>query len=161
MKGIREFLNTPLGRGVGVAITVVAVGAMVWTMKGTFGSSEAGAISADRIFIDATTGKSFHHELKQGETVPVVAPSGEKTGYPAELCYWTADGKIKDTPTAVLMNSWKGVSGPTFCPDCGRLVVPHNPRPTLGSKPPPTQAEYAARHSHDGAAEAASNRDDH
>lgn len=161
MKGVREFLNSPQGRIVGVAICVVAIGAMVWSIKGAMGPSEAGAMSADRTFIDAATGKPFHHELQQGETIPVKAPSGEKTGYPAELCYWTADGQIKETPTAVLMNSWKGVPGPTFCPDCGRLVVPHNPRPTPGSKPPPTQAEYAARHSHDGPSETASNRDDH
>lgn len=161
MKGIREFLNTPLGRGIGITVAVVALVAMGWTIKNSLGPSGAAAMSADRIFIDATTGKSFHHELKMNETIPVMAPSGEQTGYPAELCYWTADGKIKDTPTAVLLNSWKKVPGPTFCPDCGRLVVAHNPRPTPGSKPPPTEAEYAARYSQNATAETASNRDDH
>jgi hypothetical protein len=84
--------------------------------------------------------------LKVGDQIPVKSPhSGKSTGYPAELCYWTKDGVIKSEPTAVLLRSHLGERSPTFCPDCGRLVVGHNPRPSQGDKPPPTQAEYKPR----------------
>jgi hypothetical protein len=91
----------------------------------------------------AQTGKAFTVELKDGLSIPVRSPySGQQTGYPAELCYWTKDGKPKDEPTAVLLNSWVGKRGPTFCPDCGRLVVGRNPEPAPDRKPPPTREEY-------------------
>jgi len=78
--------------------------------------------------------------------MPVLAPSGKNTGYEAELCYWTKDGKPKETPTPVLLNIYKGIKGPTFCPDCGRLVVGHNPPAMEGAKPPPTKDEYTPRY---------------
>jgi hypothetical protein len=43
----------------------------------------------------------------------------------------------------VLINQWKNSTEPTFCPDCGRLVVGHNPPAVAGSTPPPTKEEYA------------------
>ena len=76
--------------------------------------------------------KAFRYEIKIGDSVPVKAPSGEKSGYPAELCYWTKDGQPKEDPTPVLLNQYVGKSGPTFCPDCGRLVVNHNPVAVAG-----------------------------
>ena len=63
-------------------------------------------------------------------------------GVPQPRIFWTKDGKPKQDPTPVLLNSWIGKSGPTFCPDCGRLVVGHNPIPGPNSKPPPTKADY-------------------
>ena len=60
------------------------------------------------------------------------------------MWHWTADGQSKPTPTAVLLNESIDKPGPTFCPDCGRLVVGHNPRPAEASQPPPTAQEYAA-----------------
>jgi len=90
--------------------------------------------------------KPFKHTLAPGEGIPVMAPSGNRTGYPAEACYWTKDGKPKSEPTYVLLNVWKGSKDPTFCPDCGRLVVPLNPIADPSRRPPPTKAEYAARH---------------
>jgi len=44
----------------------------------------------------------------------------------------------------VLLNEATGKPGPTFCPDCGRFVVPHNPSPQMSPKPPPTKQEYEA-----------------
>ena len=75
------------------------------------------------IVIDATTGKTFEHEVAVGDKLPLKAPSGGMTGYPAEFCYWTKDGKIKKDPTPVLLNARVGKPGPTFCPDCGRSLV--------------------------------------
>jgi hypothetical protein len=82
-----------------------------------------------------------------GQSIPIKAPSGNNSGYPAELCYWTKDGQAKTDPTPVLLNVLVGKPGPTFCPDCGRLVVGHNPRPGAGVKAPMTQEEWKKRHS--------------
>jgi len=97
----------------------------------------------DRLFMDSENGKTFTAELKVGMTIPVVSPySGNATGYPFEECYWNADGTTKSTPTYVILNSYLGKRGPTFCPDCGRLVVAHNLPPVPGQRPPPTKAEF-------------------
>ena len=142
LEAIRKFLKTPAGLGVAVVLALACLGAAYYSVRGAF-SSEGAAISADRMFIDAATGKPFRHELTMGEPIPVKAPGGGNTGYPAEACYWTKDGKIKTEPTWVFVaGPWKGTSEPTFCPDCGRLVVGHNPKPESGAKPPPTKAEY-------------------
>ena len=52
------------------------------------------------------------------------------------------DGQTKTDPTYVRLNIYKGSHDPTSCPDCGHLVVPHNPAPGPGVKPPPTKQEY-------------------
>ena len=60
----------------------------------------------------------------------MVSPyTNKKTGYPAEKCFWTRDGKRKAEPTYLLLNEHRGKKGPTICPDCGRIVYPHNPTP--------------------------------
>jgi len=130
-----------------LAIIVIAAGVMYYLGQNYLNKSESSAVPPpDRVFIDAETNKPFTYQVKINETIPVSSPfSGKKTGYPAEMCYWTADGKIKETPTPVLLNETVGKEGPTFCPDCGRLVVGHNPRPAEGSTPPPTKEEYAAQ----------------
>lgn len=125
-------------------VVVIVIGIVVFQIKNYFVPSVVAA-ERDRIFVDATTGKGFYHELEKGESIPVKAPSGDMSGYPAELCYWTKDGQIKSDPTPVLLNSWIGKPGPTFCPDCGRLVVPNNPRPRPGDRPPPTREQYEQR----------------
>jgi hypothetical protein len=144
MNGLREFLKTTGGQILGSVVALAAIVLMIWMIRGYFGPSDAAKLSLDRIFVDAANGKPFEHVISPGEKFPVKAPSGGNTGYPAELCYWTKDGKIKSEPTPVLINQWVGKPGPTFCPDCGRLVIGHNPYPAPGAKPPPTQAEYRA-----------------
>lgn len=83
-----------------------------------------------RIYICAETGKHFAHEFREGDSEPILSPfSGKKTAWIAETCFWTKDGKKKDTPTYVLLVERTGKPGPTICPDCGRVVVGHNPLP--------------------------------
>jgi hypothetical protein len=141
MVWLRSILDGRAGKPLAIAIVLIVIGLAIYQIKSYFVPS-AVAGERERVFIDATTGKGFDHELKLGETFPVEAPSGNKSGYPAELCYWTKDGGIKKDPTPVLLNSWIGKPGPTFCPDCGRLVVGHNPMAMPGMRPPPTREEY-------------------
>src|SRR4051812_12108663 len=101
--GLREFLNSPKGKAVSLAFAVLMVIGAVFMVWRAMGPDEATMLSRDRMFIDAKTGKAFTHELKIGEPIPVEAPSGGKTGYSAEACYWTKDGKIKKEPTWVLL----------------------------------------------------------
>jgi hypothetical protein len=129
---------------VATGLVVIGLVIVVLTVKDLF-TSEGAKISVERMYIDASTGKPFQHDLVAGEMIPTKAPSGGKTGYPAEKCYWTKDGKPKTEPTWVLLKSYTGVNEPTFCPDCGRLVVGHNPAPQPGAKPPPTKEEYSKR----------------
>jgi len=144
MVRLLEFFNTVAGRILAILLVLLGIYVLVRTAKSSIGNGEAVSLSRDRVYIDSVTGKPFNFELKPGDSgiTPVLAPSGGNTGYPAEQCYWTADGKIKADPTYVLLNKFIGRTGPTFCPDCGRLVVDHNPSPIPGGKPPPTEAEY-------------------
>src|SRR5262245_26148215 len=113
MGGTQEFLEGRTGKIAVALLILVALGAIIWIARASFSSSEVRAANT-RTFIDASNGKSFERELAVGESYPVRGPSGKDTAYPAELCYWTADGKVKQTPTAVLMNEWLGKPGPTF-----------------------------------------------
>jgi hypothetical protein len=140
MSGLREFFAKPAGQIVGIVGSLGLIVLMVFVVKNTF-TSAAEAASTDRVFICAETGKPFKHSIEIGDRNPIESPySGKRSGYPAELCFWTADGKTKKEPTYVLLKSYKGDKGPTFCPDCGRLVVGLNPAPS--GSPPPTEAEY-------------------
>ncbi|MFT3785388.1 MAG: hypothetical protein QM770_04380 [Tepidisphaeraceae bacterium] len=142
---MREFLRTKAGTAAAWIFTLALLGLagfMIWNFAG---SSDGAALLRDRVFICSETGKPFPHSLTVGEEIPVMSPfSGKRTGFPAEKCYWTKDGKTKSEPTAVLLNAYVGKSGPTYCPDCGRLVVPRNPMPSPGVKPPPTKAEASS-----------------
>lgn len=144
MAGLREYINSSRGRN--SVIVVVLVGLLALILSTIFSRNSVEAQVDQRWFVDSTNMQPFRHSLREGEAIPVTAPSGGKTGYPAELCFWTADGQIKKDPTPVLLNSWLGKPGPTFCPDCGRLVVPHNPLPVQGMKPPPTKMEWLNMH---------------
>jgi hypothetical protein len=142
-----DFLASTRGRVFAALLVVAAIGAVGWTIWWNFGTDAAVADANDPIFIDAETGVIFHKALTAGMTYPVTSPdTGKQTGYEAELCYWTKDGHVKSDPTPVLLNIYRGIPGPTFCPDCGRLVVAHNPLAVEGHKPPPTEAEYRAAH---------------
>lgn len=147
MEKIKTFLTTRLGRYLTIAGGMLALACLYFSFRANFGTSSAMAQSRHRTFICSETGRPFEMNVDVGMTVPVHSPySGKDTGYPAELCYWTADGSAKTVPTPVLLNLVVGKKGPTFCPDCQRLVVGHNPTPTEGGKSPPTETEYRQRH---------------
>jgi len=44
------------------------------------------------------------------------------------------------------MNTYIGKPEPTFCPDCGRLVVARNPVAQPGMRPPPTREQWEKEH---------------
>jgi hypothetical protein len=148
MMGIREFIKTPAGKVTVIAFLCLAIALAIWSALNSLDPSQAAARTSDRIFICAETGKAFNYTIKLGDKPPVKSPySGKNTGYEAERCYWTADGKPKADPTPVLLKSAIGQEGPTFCPDCGRLVVGNNPVAIEGVPPPPTEAEYQSSRS--------------
>lgn len=143
MQHIKRFIDNHSRLIVGV-IAIVVVGCLYWALK----PDDAGALVSDvndQTWIDVD-GNVFTHHLVAFDEKPVVGPTG-KPAFRAELCYWTKDGKTKKTGTPVLLNSNVGKSGPTFCPDCGRLVTALNAPPIDGvpdaeQHVPPTQAEY-------------------
>lgn len=139
----REFLRTGGGQAVAIGVGVVGLIAIVWSIRSNLGPSEAASLSRERIYVCSETGKPFKVKLTAETKIPVRSPhSGKDTGYPAELCFWTKTGEVNKEPTAVLLNQAVGKRGPTFCPDCGRLVTAYNPPPMPGGKPPPTKQEY-------------------
>jgi hypothetical protein len=146
MSGIREFLAGKGGR-ITAGIALVAMSAVIYAAaRDYFAEADFAADSGTRVFICAETGKPFSHTLAIGDSFPLQSPhSGKATGYAAELCYWTADGHVKDEPTYVLLNEYRNEKGPTYCPDCDRLVTEMNEPPRAGATPPPTRAEHAKR----------------
>jgi hypothetical protein len=146
MAGLREFFESGAGKIAAIGVFVVALIVAVFMFRNSFGTSSVVSDANTRVFIDKDTGKPFTVEMRAGMKIPLRAPSGHDSGYPAELCWWTKDGKIRKDPYPVLLNSVKGRPEPTFCDDCGRLVVGHNPKPaTPDTKPPPTKEQYEAR----------------
>jgi hypothetical protein len=142
-RGVREFLNSSAGKAVTIGFILLALGVVAFSIKGSFGASDIQSFANTRTFICAETLKPYQYELNAKSKIPAPSPfSGKNTGYPAEMCYWTKDGMIKPTPTPVLLNTWRKMPEPTFCPDCGRLVTVRNPNPAPGAKPPPTEAEW-------------------
>ncbi len=144
MASIREMLRGPAGRWIAGCLLVVGVAAVIYEARG-FATSDP---NVDQVWVDVGTNppSTFKAHLASGMSIPIDAPSGPKKGYPPELCYWTADGHAKSEPTYVVLNTLLGKDEPTFCPDCHRLVVGHNPPAAEGSRPPPTEEEYKKSH---------------
>lgn len=87
-------------------------------------------ISAERAFKCAECGHEFEHVIQIGDQEPMLCPKcGKVSAWVPETCYWTRDGKAKRRPTFVILKRKMGIDEDTFCPDCGREVVGHNPRP--------------------------------
>jgi hypothetical protein len=145
---IKDFLQQSGGKAVGVGFALLAIGVMGWMLLVPDAASSLADDTNYRIFIDAD-GNTFRHRLVPGEAAIAKGPTG-KDAVPAELCYWTKDGKPKPTPTPVMLNSLKGKPEPTFCPDCDRLVRPLNPPADMGGVAmpvPPTRQEWESRRS--------------
>jgi len=124
--GVRRMMTGTVGIAIGAVLLVASVGILWFSFRGRNVAGD----EANRNFICAETNKQFAHVIEDGETNPVMSPyTKRRTGWPAEKCYWTRDGKAKLKPTLVLLNNYIGKEGPTMCPDCGRVVRGHNPMP--------------------------------
>lgn len=112
------------------AIVAIAVAAVL-TISSLRGGSDPAEAARRRVVIDSQTGEvTKEFRIVDGASFPYRNPkTGESTLYPAESCYWNADGTAKLEPTHVFVKSYAGEPGDTKCPDCGRKVVPHNPMP--------------------------------
>jgi hypothetical protein len=123
---LREFFDSTAGKLTAAVICVVALLILYVSARPR---NDAADLSSRRTFICSETNKPFTAKLETGMTIPIKSPfSGKNTGYPAELCYWTKDGGVRKEPFPVLLKrTLDPTAGPTFCPDCGRLVVGHNP----------------------------------
>ncbi len=121
----------PLSGALGLFVFVALLGTAGFLSYRTLTSAEPAAPrSIDRDFLCSETGKHFRYALQVGESWPVSSPYSMKhTGYPAERCYWTRAGKRKLEPTYVILNEMLNKPGDTICPDCGRIVIGHNPEP--------------------------------
>ena len=140
---VHEWLHTTAGRIAVTVLLVIALTGAAWSMMRSFGPDSAKRYSDSPLFIDSVTGKTFHYQLKTGDTIPVLSPfTNRNTGYPASFSYWSKGGHILAHPEPVLLNSWLGKSGPTFAPISGRLVTANEKPPRPGSSPPPTKAQY-------------------
>ena len=144
---VRQVLQSKAGYAVCALVVVGAILLTVHSVKANLGATDAVSYSKTRVAVCSETGKAFEVALTPGLTFPVKSPySGKNTGHLAEeTCNWTADGKVDSKDTYLLMNKTLGKTGPTFCPECHRLVVRNNPRAVEGRQPPPSEAEYAAR----------------
>ncbi|MGC8623782.1 MAG: hypothetical protein ACP5I8_04945 [Phycisphaerae bacterium] len=139
----QKWLHTTAGRITVIGVLVIALADTGWSMLRYLGPDAAQRYSDAPLFIDSVTGKTFHYQLKIGDTLPVLSPyTGRKTGYPASFSYWSKSGHILAHPEPVLLNTWLGKRGPTFAPLSGRLVVADEKPPRPGSAPPPTRTQY-------------------
>lgn len=114
------------------AIFAVSLG-VAWYYLGGNSPADTAAV---RVFVCAETGKEFEHKIVENEEEPVKSPhSGKMTGYSGEPCYWTKDEagkyKAKTKPTWVVLKKRINPESRerTYCPDCGKEVVGHNPLP--------------------------------
>lgn len=130
---------------VGLAVFLLGITVIIYGVSSLTASTDLASLSRQGLFIDAATGKTFQYIIQTGDKVPVLAPSGQRTGYPAEYCYWTREGTPREEPFPVLLSTYLGQPGPTFCPDCDRLVKPRSSPPLTEQPAPPTREEYAHR----------------
>jgi hypothetical protein len=121
------------GRGIAICVILLALaGFLTYRTLTTAGRPVPQPV--ETIFMCSETRATFPYAMHEGERWPVLSPfTNKKTGYPAEHCYWTRDGKRKAMPTYVILNENLGKPGDTICPDCGRVVIGHNPLPPTGT----------------------------
>lgn len=113
---------------------VVLIGVIVVVVWSQFRDDPITRNANSRVFVCVETGKHFSHDLEPGELEPIESPfTGRRTAWMAEACYWSkgenGEWKAKKEPTYVVLKKRMGIDEKTYCPDCGREVVGHNPLP--------------------------------
>ncbi len=117
-----------------IGMLVVAAGIVTYQLTR---STPAEMASNTRMLQCESTKQVFPHDLQLGEVPPLKCEiCGKNDAYSPEKCFWTKDanGKwaIKETPTYVILpNRIDKENGASSipCPDCGHIVVGHNPKP--------------------------------
>ncbi len=127
-------MSDNLKKGLMAVITVAVAIAAIYSIKGFFGEEDYVARANTRVLMDSETGDLFPFELTENmPPYPHVNPkTGDKTLFPVEWCYARECGAKGGTP--VILNTWLGKEGPTYCPNCGALVRFHNPKPETANK---------------------------
>ena len=124
---------SPLSGPLGLIVALILLSTAGYLSYKAFTTSEPVPLDTPPvIYICAETGKTYPYQPKVGDKHPVMSPySHKRTGYPAEACYWADrdEKKQRRYPVYVLLNQYIGKEGPTTCPDCGHVVLPHNPLP--------------------------------
>ncbi|MFH1418194.1 MAG: hypothetical protein ABII12_07925 [Planctomycetota bacterium] len=118
---------------IAAAVLVVVAVLLAWMRLGADSPAD---IAANRAHKCIECGHEFNYTIKMGDKEPYECPKCDKlTVYRAEACYWTKDanGKwaAKLEPTYVVLKNRidRTSTEKTYCPDCGREVKVHNPRP--------------------------------
>lgn len=144
---MQKLLEGKGGPIIAAIVLLIAAFTVYFLVFSKDGMSSVADDTANPYFIDET-GATFRAKLSLGENAEIKNPKTGKPGYRVEWCWWTKDGKKRPEPFPVLLNEYQGKPGPTFCPDCERLVVPHNPQFLEGApdpKLPPLKSEYRPR----------------
>ena len=119
-----------------IAGIVALVIAALLVARNMSGGKSAESLNAERVYKCVECGHDFERTLKIGDSEPFACPKcGKMSAYRAEACYWAKDAaggwKAKAKPTFVVLKSRvdSNSTEKTYCPDCGHIVVGHNPRP--------------------------------
>jgi hypothetical protein len=110
-------------------ITVVAIALVAYAVYAYWSNFGQPTLPADtRTLMDPETGKLYEVAVDENfGPFPHVNPdTGKRTLWPTEVCFARECAK-KEKGTHVILNSFLGKEGPTYCPNCGALVRPHNP----------------------------------
>lgn len=115
-------------------VAVLLVGYAGYAIFSGLGEPDFVANANMRVLMDSETGEQFEIEISPDtEPYPHVNPkTGTTTLFPTEVCYARGCGSFPKG-TRVILNVWLDKKGPTYCPNCGALVVPMNPDARLRS----------------------------
>lgn len=114
---IQEFLQSPVGKGIGIAVLVIIAAFVLLRLKSFMNAG-------DLIRNDA---RVMNPETRQMRWVAIGKQPPEGF-YPVEYCFENECGPAGGTPV-VLNGNLGRPNEPTVCPVCGAPVVAHNPRP--------------------------------
>jgi len=146
----------------GIILSLLLLGVAGVFAYNTFYAAEPVKLDTPPIVcICAETGKTFDYKPQQSDTFPVTSPyTNKETGYRAEACYWQEDSdEPLEKPTWVLLNEDIGKAGVTECPDCGRIVVRHNPMPPGAGRGERRNPESSANDDAESATDTTGDRD--